>query len=255
MKRGNMSWRLIIDEGSAYWNMAVDEAMLILRDKGVIPNTLRLYVFKPSSVTIGYFQKIHESVDVEFAKSKGIDFTRRISGGGAVYHDANGEVTYSIVAAIDDISRNIMDSYRIICSGLIYALREFGLQASFIPVNDIVVNGRKISGSAQTRKKNALLQHGTLMYNTDLVTLSRVLKAHKEKLLSHGVTSILERVTTISREVGRTVDKSEVINALIKGFSKALNIELIRGEYTSEELELANKLAKKYKSKEWIYLR
>jgi len=248
-------WRLIIDEGNAYWNMAIDEAMLVLKDRGLIPNTLRLYVFRPSAVTIGYFQRVLESVDVEFVESRGIDYTRRITGGGSVYHDADGEVTYSVTALIDDISRNIMDSYRVICQGVVNAIRELGLEATFVPVNDVIINGKKVSGSAQSRRRNALLQHGTLMYNTDLVTLSRVLKAPKEKLLSHGVTSILERVTTISREVGRIVDKSEVINALIKGFSKALNIELIRGEYTSEELELANKLIEKYRSREWIYLR
>jgi lipoate-protein ligase A len=252
---GVIMWRLIIDEGNVYWNMAVDEAMLLLRDSNIIPNTLRLYVFKPSAVTIGYFQRVEDAVNLEFLRSNNIGFTRRISGGGSVYHDANGEVTYSVVASIKDISTNIMDSYRIICSGIIYAIKEFGLNADFIPINDVVINGRKVSGSAQSRRKNALLQHGTLMYNTDLMTLSKSLRAPKEKLSVHKVTSILERVTTISRELGRTVSKDEVISALIKGFSKALNTDFYRGHYTREELELANKLIEKYRSVEWVFQR
>lgn len=248
-------WRLIIDEGNAYWNMAIDEAMLVLKDRGLIPNTLRLYVFRPSAVTIGYFQRVLESVDVEFVESRGIDYTRRITGGGSVYHDADGEVTYSVTALIDDISRNIMDSYRVICQGVVNAIRELGLEATFVPVNDVIINGKKVSGSAQSRRRNALLQHGTLMYNTNLITLSNALKAPKEKLLSHKAVSIFDRVTTVSRELGRVVSREEVINALIRGFSKALNIDLELGGYTREELELANELVKKYRGREWIYQR
>jgi len=248
-------WRLIINEGDAYWNMAIDEAMLLLKDKGEIPNTLRLYVFNPSAVTIGYFQRVSDAVNLDFLNERKIPFTRRITGGGSVYHDVNGEVTYSVVASINDVATDVLKSYEIICKGLVYAIGKFGLKAQFVPINDVVVNGKKISGSAQSRKKTALLQHGTLMYNTDLVTLASTLKASKEKLMSHGVKSILERVTTLSRELGRTVTKEETIEAMVEGFSKALNVELEKGELTEKEVELAKKLVEKYKSKEWIFKR
>lgn len=244
-----------MDEGNAYWNMAMDEAMLILKEQNKIPNTLRLYVFNPSAVTIGYFQRINDVADLDFIRANSIDITRRISGGGSVYHDVKGEVTYSVVAYINDISLNIMESYRIICGGIVNAINEFGLSAEFIPINDVVINGKKVSGSAQARRKKALLQHGTLMYNTDLLTLSRALKAPKEKLISHGVTSIFERVTTLSRELGRAISREEVIKALIRGFSKALGVELEPGQYTSEELKLANELLSKYRSNEWVFQR
>lgn len=248
-------WRLIIDEGSAYWNMAVDEAMLILKEQGLIPNTLRLYVFNPSAVTIGYFQRLYDVVDLDFIRSNKIEVTRRITGGGSVYHDVGGEITYSVVAYIDDISSNIMDSYKIICQGIVNAIKEFGLNAEFVPVNDVLVNGRKVSGSAQARRKKTLLQHGTLMYNTDLMTLSKALKAPKEKLLSHGVTSIFERVTTLSRELGRVVSRDEAVKALVRGFSKALNVEFTPSNYSGMEVELASELMKKYSSSEWIFQR
>lgn len=251
-----MAWRLIIDSGDVYWNMAIDEAMLVLRDKGVIPNTLRLYVFSPSAVTIGYFQRVEDAVDTSFLEKHGIDFTRRITGGGSVYHDKYGEVTYSVVAGINDISRDIEESYRIICNGIVYAIEEFGLKPVFKPVNDVVVNNKKISGSAQARKKNALLQHGTLMYATNIDLLARCLKAPKQKLESHGVRSIRERVTTLSIELGRRVSRNEVIEALIKGFKKALGVnEFKLSTYTVDEINIASVLKKKYMSREWIYRR
>ncbi|MEM1696328.1 MAG: lipoate--protein ligase family protein, partial [Desulfurococcaceae archaeon] len=109
-----------------YWQMAIDEAMLVLRTRGEVENTLRLYRFVPSAVTIGYFQKVKEAVNLEFLEEKGIPFTRRITGGGSVYHDADGEVTYSIVLPAIGPLTDVQESYRVICSGLVYALRELG---------------------------------------------------------------------------------------------------------------------------------
>jgi len=249
-----VAWRLIVDTGrDPYWNMALDEAMLLLREAGAIPDTVRLYYFKPSSITIGYFQRVYDSVNLDYVTSREIPFTRRITGGGSVYHDENGEVTYSVISLLELFPKDPVERYRAICSALIHALEELGLTGEFKPVNDIVVNNKKVSGSAQTWRKRAFLQHGTLMYATDLDTLEKSLKAPREKLEAHGARSIRERVTTISLELGRKVDQSEVVNALIRGFEKALKVKLVPGEFTSEELELALKLREKYASSQWIF--
>ena len=250
-----MIWRLVIGEGSIYWNMAVDEAMLVLHEKGLIPNTLRIYTMKPSGVTFGYFQRVYDAINLEFLRSRNMNYTRRITGGGAVYHDMDGEITYSVVARIDNISWDILESYKIICQGIVYAIEEFCLKAEYKPINDVLVNGKKISGSAQARKKHSLLQHGTLMYDTDLNTLSNVIKIPKEKMLAHGIKSIRERVTTLSLELGYNPGYRRVVSALINGFKKALNIEFERGELTPMEIMYARKLVKKYRSKEWIFKR
>ncbi|MEM0035715.1 lipoate--protein ligase family protein [Desulfurococcus sp.] len=252
-----MKLRVIIDlDGwSAFLNMGMDEALLNLRMQEEIPDTLRLYVFDPSAVTIGYFQKIEESVDMDYASFHRIDVTRRISGGGSVYHDRNGEITYSIVTPARGVFSDVRESYEVICKGLIEALKLFGVEASFMPVNDIVVNGRKISGSAQARRRGYLLQHGTLMYATDLDTVSKVLKAPPVKLVSKGVKSIRERVITLQEALSRRVSKEEVAEALLKGFSKALNAEIYIDEYSEKELKLAEELSLKYKSREWVFKR
>ncbi|RLG45142.1 MAG: lipoate--protein ligase family protein [Thermoproteota archaeon] len=248
-------WRLLIDEGPAHWQMALDEALLVLKSREKIPNTIRLYVIKPSAVTIGYFQKISESVNLSYTREKRIPVVRRVTGGGAVLHDQDGEITYSVTVSSKDVPENVLESYKVICSGVIEALSIFGLQAEFVPVNDVLVRGKKISGSAQARRSEAVLQHGTLMYNTNLEILARALMVPKAKLVDHGVRSITERVTTISTSLGRKVDKDEVIESLKRGFEKALGITLEKGELTEEEIKLAKKLERKYISKEWNFRR
>jgi len=248
-------WRLIVNEGDVYWNMGLDEAMLELKRKGLIPNTLRLYIMKPSAVTIGYFQKVVDAVNLSYLEKNEIPFTRRITGGGSVYHDAEGEITYSVVADLDFIPFDLLKSYQFICRGILETLSFLGLKAKFVPINDVVVNGKKISGSAQARRGNAVLQHGTLMYNTNLEVLEKALKAPREKLVDRGVLSLKERVTTISLELHRKVDKKEVIEALKKGFRKAFNVDFEEGGFTEEEISLARKLTSKYSSRRWKFKR
>lgn len=251
-----MALRVLIDlDGrDVYWQMAIDEALLNLRLNNLIPDTLRIYRFKPSAVTIGYFQAIRESVNLDYLHENNICYTRRITGGGAVYHDTNGELTYSTVLRITDELIDILSSYRVICNGLIHALHALGVEAVFAPVNDILVNGRKISGSAQTRRKNTLLQHGTLMYATDLDTLERVLIVPRVKLESKGVKSIRERVATLRDVIGK-VDVNELVKSIMVGFSKALGRDVYVDEYREIELKTASDLVNKYKSHEWIYKR
>lgn len=252
-RRGrSLRWRLVLLDGDGPFNMGLDEAILNSVSRGESPPTLRLYAFRPSAVTIGRFQRVRESVDLDVARRLGVPVVRRITGGGSVYHDEFGEVTYSVAAPVGLFPGSILDSYRVICSGLVKALGVLGLEAQFVPVNDVVVNGKKISGSAQVRRAGALLQHGTLMYATDLDTLASLLRAPREKLESHGVSSIRERVTTVSVEFGRRVSRGEVQEAMLKGFEEALGAEFERGEPTDREMVEAERLAReRYGSDEW----
>ncbi len=248
--------RLIIDgHQDPYYNMGFDEALLVLRDRGEIPPTLRLYMWDPSAVTIGYFQRIRDTVNLEYAYERNIPVIRRITGGGTVYHDSKGEITYSIVTSIRGRLVDVQESYRIICNGIVYALRKLGLEAVFKPVNDILLNGRKVSGSAQTRRRKTLLQHGTLMVSTDLDELARLIRVPREKLASHKVTSIKERVTTVSMMLGRTISPEDMIPYLIEGFQEALGARLVEEKPGSGETRLAKTLSEKYRSREWNFKR
>ncbi len=244
----DLRWRLLRIEGDAAYNMAVDEALL----RSGIP-TVRLYRFRPSAVTIGYFQRVESSVNLELARRLGIQVVRRPTGGGAVYHDERGELTYSVAGPQEFFPRDVRETFRFICRGVIDTIRMFGLEPEFAGVNDILVNGRKISGSAQTREGGMLLQHGTLMYATDLEMLARLITPPREKLADKGVGSVLERVTTLERELGRGVSFEEVLEAAIDSFSFLGDLE--EGSLTVEEWRLAGELEEKYRDGRWNFRR
>ena len=248
-------WRLL-DTGlnDAFYNMALDEAIATARSKRLVPNTIRLYRWMPSAVSIGYFQSMEEEVNIEACDEMGIDYVRRRTGGGAVYHDTNGELTYSIVVDEDHrlISEDFLETYRKLCSGLVLGLRKLGIPAEFKPINDIVVHGKKISGNAQTRRWGTVLQHGTILVDADIRTMFKVLKVTKEKISDKLIKSVEERVTTINRELNRKIGFEEIAETLERGFQKALRSRLYEGELTGEEKALAEELyTKKYTKKEW----
>ena len=252
-------WRLL-DTGldDAFYNMALDEAISIARSKGIAPNTIRFYRWRPPAVSIGYFQSMKEEVDIEACDKLGIDYVRRRTGGGAVYHDTEGELTYSII--VDDahrlISNDIQETYRTLCSGLVLGLRQLNVPAEFRPINDIVAHGKKISGNAQTRRMNTVLQHGTILRRVNPALMFRVLKVPSEKIRDKMIRTVKERVTSIRDALGRDVSFKELKEAIIKGFEESLKIKLIRGDITEFEEELAQRLKDEvYSRKEWNFKR
>jgi len=251
-------WRLIdIKVENAYTQMAIDEALAYAMRKGESPNTVRLYRWNPSAVSVGYFQSTMNEVDLEACRRLGVDVIRRITGGGTVFHDYEGEITYSLVAPDDDpkIPDDILSSYRLICGGVVNGLGRLGLEAEFKPVNDIITGGRKISGNAQTRRYGAVLQHGTILVDCDVRKMFTVLKVSETKISDKMIEAVEERVTSIRRELGRDVSFDEARDALVAGFEEALDIRLEPGELTAYEQGLTEKFRAKYSSHEWIFRR
>jgi lipoate-protein ligase A len=156
------------------------------------------------------------------------------------------------VCGEEDMPRNIVESYKIICDGIVQGLKQLEIPAEFRPINDVQVNGKKISGSAQTRRWGSLLQHGTILISPDVRLMFELLKVSPEKISDKFISSVFERVTTIERELGRRPSFEQVREAMIKGFERALNVDLVEGELTRAELDLAAKLRPKYASKEWL---
>ncbi len=232
--------------------MAMDEALLFSVAMGG-PPTLRLFVFGRPTVTVGYFQRVEEVVDVGLAQREGIDIVRRITGGGAVYHDPSGEITYSVVLPETRVPGDVVESFKYLSSGVVEAARILGAPAEFAPLNDGVIAGKKFSGQAQTRRFGVVLQHGTFMYATDLDRLAEVLRVGGVKLSSRG--PVRARVTTLSEFLGRTITKEEALEALIEGFKRGLSAEIHEGTYTEIELRLASELKWKYRSREWVFMR
>jgi len=240
-------------EGDGAYQMALDETIMRALIDGKGENTFRLYKFKPSCVSIGYFQSAEQEIDLKRCEEYRVECVRRITGGGAVFHDYTGEITYSVILREEDFRYSIEESYRVICSCLVKTLEYFGVKGSFSPINDVLAEGKKISGSAQTRKKGVILQHGTFMYSTDLKTLFSVLKISDEKLRDKMLKKAEERVVTLEKLLETEIDDKEVIKALESGFSSLFDLE--RGEINEYEKELLPELRKKYKSKDWLFMR
>jgi lipoate---protein ligase len=236
--------------------MAVDEAVLESVSSGSQRPTLRLYGWLPRCVTIGCFQSLHEEVDVRACQRSGYDVVRRATGGGAVFHDK--EITYSFIIREEDglIAKDILQSYEQISQGVIAAVKTLGLDAKFVPLNDLIVNDKKFSGNAQTRKKKTILQHGTVLLCVNVPKMFSLLKVSDEKIRGKLITNVEERVTALDRQIGREISFHEMQRLLIDGFSDALKIELVPGELSLMERNRANKIMRdKYAHDEWNNMR
>jgi lipoate---protein ligase len=229
---------------SAAFNMAIDEALI---ENTAEAPVLRIYGWRPAAVSIGYFQSIKDEVELEKCSEIGVDVVRRLTGGGAVLHEF--ELTYSFITK--QYPHNIMESYRWICEAIVMSINRLGFDASFVPLNDIVVNGKKVSGSAQTRRKGALLQHGTLLLGVDVDKMFSILKVPSEKVRDKIIKDVKERVTSIA---GTTFD--EMASSLKTSFATKFDAELVSESLSSEEVNRAKWLAeRKYSSKEWNFRR
>lgn len=251
-------WRLIdMRVEDAPTQMAIDEAIAMARLKYNTQNTVRLYRWYPSAVSVGYFQSLEKEVNLDACKQYGVDVIRRITGGGAVYHDYNGEITYSLVAPETDekMPRDILESYQVICGAIVNGLKNIGVESEFKPVNDIVAGGKKISGNAQTRRHGVVLQHGTVLFDSDVERMFQVLRVSDAKISDKLIQTVQERVTNIRRYLGTDIGFNDVRSALIKGFEDTFDVILVSSNLIPEEEELVEVLKKKYSSHEWVYQR
>ncbi len=248
-----MKWRVIrLETRSAYSNMAIDNALIEGQKSGASEPTIRFYKWLPSAVSIGCFQSMNDEVDIERCNSLGVSYVRRITGGGAVYHDNKGEITYSVIAPEGLFPKGIIESYKVICGWVIDGLENLNIKAEFAPINDIIVNGKKISGNAQTRRDGAILQHGTILYDTDIRTMFSVLRVSAEKISDKMIRSAEERVTRVKDHANAT--QEELYDALLKGFTNGKDYEF--GAYTEKELKRAEELEESVYSKNaWNFSR
>ncbi len=256
-------WRLLkLETGDAFTNMAIDEAVLTARIAGKVPNTLRFYGWKPSAVSIGRFQSLLNEVHVQNCRKHGVDIVRRITGGGAVYHDQDGEITYSVVVEGKDLGCADMDmiyTYKAICGGLIEAVKTLGTNAEFNPIDpkqcpNITVKERKISGSAQSYRRGVLLQHGTFLVDIDHEKMFTFLKVPWAKTLVDVLEVSKKKLTSAKQELESQTSMEEAYQALVRGFEKALKIRLVEEELTSYERKLAEKLRRnKFSTEDWNF--
>lgn len=250
-------WRLLeTGYGSAFTNMAIDRAVLVANSEGKVLPTVRFYGWEPSAISIGYFQSLAEEINLDMCKKLGVDYVRRITGGGAVYHEK--ELTYSIVISESHcaIPKNIMKSYGKICGAVMKGLENLGIESTYVPINDIITNGKKISGNAQTRKAKTVLQHGTVLTDVDVEKMFSLLKVPNEKIKDKLIADVKERVTSIKHVLGKEVLFEEISHAMKIGFEQEFDVELVKGTLTEEEKELTKKFEKEcFSAADWNHKR
>jgi lipoate-protein ligase A len=263
-------WRLLITPPThGAWNMAVDEAILEAVGRGGSLPTLRLYAWEPACLSLGYAQPLSD-VDIPCLQARGWEMVRRPTGGRAVLHI--DEITYSAIAPLNEprVAGTVLDSYNRIAHALVEALRLLGLPVEVeersggpgkspnpvcfeVPSTyEITVGGKKLVGSAQARRKEGVLQHGSLPLNGDLTRILQVLAYPDEEARTRAASHLVERATTVETALGRVVSWNEAAQAYIAAFRSVLALDLQPGKLTPEEEVRAGELsASKYSHPDW----
>jgi lipoate-protein ligase A len=266
------TWRLIkTPPASGAWNMAVDEAILQAVGNGHMMPTLRLYSWKPACLSVGYAQPIGD-VDIQRLKHHHWDIVRRLTGGRAILH--TDELTYAVVGPQDDphLAGGVLESYRRLSKALMAALLNLGLPVKALPhptpdVNnrtkdpvcfevpsnyEITSDGKKLVGSAQARKRDGVLQHGSLPLFGDLTRITQILTFPNEHQRQIASDRLLQRATTLESVLHRVVSWEEAAESLIKAFSDTMQIKFEVTQLTTTEIKYAEKLEKeKYAHSSW----
>ncbi|UCH56713.1 MAG: lipoate--protein ligase family protein [Candidatus Bathyarchaeota archaeon] len=250
--------------------MAIDEAIMQAVAEKKSPPTLRFYGWRPPCVSVGYAQSLRDEIDLDTCRRRGYNWVRRPTGGRAVLHI--DDLTYSVTAPQGEsrVAGDIITSYQRLSLGLVVGLRSLGcdvIQADLIHTDssnksavcfevpshyEVTALERKLVGSAQIRRKGVVLQHGALPLKGDVSRLAEVLalpRRDRERLQG----KLRQRAIALDEALGRTMHYSEVADALKKGFSEALNLDLEPGVLSIEEEAAADCLRSLYTGDEWTY--
>jgi len=254
-------WRLLLSPPvRGTWNMALDEAILEAVGRGDSLPTLRLYAWEPPCLSLGYAQPVGD-VDLARLRARGWDLVRRPTGGRAILH--TDELTYSVTAPLDEprVAGGLLESYNRLAQALVAALRQLGLPVevqersaapngqSTNPVcfevpstYEITVGGKKLVGSAQARRKEGVLQHGTLPLTGDLARIVQVLVFPDEDARRAAAERLLGRAATVESALGRLVTWNQAAEAYVAAFRETLQLDLRAGEVIPAEQERAREL-------------
>jgi lipoate-protein ligase A len=242
-----------------FTNMAIDEAMLSCRMKDLVPNTVRLYQWSPSTVTIGMHQSVTLEVDMPEIERRGFQLVRRISGGGAVLHAEGREITYSVVARTRDLARftpgrPAVDAvYDIILQAMQRTVAKLSMAATpgIIHCPALLIDGKKISGNAQCLKGSFVLQHGTILLSVDPDEMYSVLKPPEGVTRGRMVRSVKAKVVGLEDVLHRSVLPREFEAAFSASFSEMLGVPLVNGNLVNKEELLVPNFRDKYASIAW----
>ncbi|TJX60933.1 lipoate--protein ligase [Soehngenia saccharolytica] len=230
-----------------YYNLAFEE--YLFKNLPENEECVFLWINSPA-IIVGKNQNTIEEINQHFVLEKDIKVVRRVTGGGAVYHDF-GNLNFSIIKNVE--GKEKID-FSVINIPIVKALEKFGINAELSGRNDLTVEGKKISGIAQSLHKRKVLNHGTILYDTDLSVLSQALNVKQDKIESKGVKSVKSRVTNIKPYMKKNIDIMEFKEILLKYIFDYLNEPFEEYKLSDEHLENIDRLCKnKYNTWEWNY--
>lgn len=245
------AWRLV-DSGevSPEYSAAADEAILNARMRGAVPDTVHFYVRDRPTVSIGHNMPVEGSLYMEEVRRRGVAVIRRLSGGSAVYTDP-GQLIFSLVLGGSLLPSDIERSYAVVCSAVIAGISAFGIAAEHKPVNDIMVNGSKISGSAQLRRGGAVLHHGTLLVDPDLAAIDAVIRPTGG---GKSPPAARKKLTCLRELLGVAPEMQSVKESIARGIADSFGVILLPGKLSSgERAEIDRLIEEKYGSHNWNY--
>ena len=257
--------------------MALDEALLHWHSEKLMPPIIRFYEWQHATLSIGYFQQAERDINMEAVKAQGMGFVRRPTGGRAVLHEH--ELTYSIIVDENypNIPETVTEAYRVLSEGLLEGFKNLGLDAYFsVPKSrkqqndlkqpksavcfdapswyELVVEGKKVAGSAQTRQKGVILQHGAILLSLNIEKLLSVFTFTSEEAKNKMRNELPTKAVAIDQLTSRQITVDECKKAFKSGFEQALHIELVPFELTDEQLHVVKKIEReKYANDDWNF--
>ena len=229
----------VLDTKDPYLNLAIEE--YLFRNS---TDSIFILWQNDNAVVIGKNQNAYCEINTEYAKSKNIKIARRITGGGAVYHDL-GNINYSFISKS---SNNEID-FKTFTEPIISLLQSLGINAELSGRNDILVGEKKISGNAQFSSNGRVLHHGTLLFDSDLSVLSGALNVDPEKIKSKAIKSTRSRVTNIKELLKENISAKDFIHFLSKYIIDRFSAKLCDIPINDE----ISSLAKRNASDEWLF--
>ncbi|MDQ0430249.1 lipoate-protein ligase A [Planomicrobium stackebrandtii] len=228
-------------------NLAIEE--YLLKSMDVEKDPFLLFYINEPSIIIGKNQNTSEEINTDYVDSKGIHVVRRLSGGGAVYHDL-GNLNYSFITVDDG---NSFRNFRKFTEPVVKALQSLGVNAELSGRNDLMAEGRKVSGNAQFSTRGRMFSHGTLLFDTQVDEVVSALKVSKEKIESKGIKSIRSRVANISEFLKEPMTVAEFRNAVLHSiFEGEENVRYY--ELTDEDWKSIHELSQeRYGNWDWNY--
>ncbi len=229
-------------------NLALEE--YVLQNFGEKDTYLLFYINEPS-IIVGRNQNTVEEINTEYVDSNGIKVVRRLSGGGAVYHD-EGNLNFSFITKDDGESFHNFEKFT---KPVVEALNKLGVPAELKGRNDLVADGRKISGNAQFSTKGRMFSHGTLMFDSEIEHVVAALNVNKVKIESKGIKSIRSRVTNISEFLDEKITMDEFKALILRSIFDVADVaDVPRYELTENDWENVRQIAEeRYRNWDWNY--